>query len=317
MRIDHCLILAAGFGTRMGAVGQKLPKVMWPVFEKSLLELQVAYAKSLGIPKIFINLHYMGEEIVEAVKGKSIFEDVEFLWEKPEILDIGGGIHNLASKVNYKGKLLVLNADQFFYIKKDELLKILEPYKSEACALFSYWVDPKLGYNAIELTPDRVMKGIVKNKDLPSLDHPVETYTGISLVDLSKLKRSTGPSGFFDSVANFKDVKVPVILLKNIDYWDFGTVKRYWETCFRILSTYKVQSTHPFLRFLVEQRALKTWKINLQQDSYFAKNHMTINLGENESTGDLKHAIVLDNTARPQASEKSMIWWKDISEEVK
>jgi NDP-sugar pyrophosphorylase family protein len=316
MRIDHCLILAAGFGTRMGAIGQKLPKVLWPVFEKSLLELQVAYAKSLGIPKIFVNLHYMGEEIFEAIKGKSIFEDVEFLWEKPEILDIGGGIQNLAAKVNYKGKLLVLNADQFFYIKKDDLFKILEPYKAEACTLFSYFVDPKLGYNALEITPERMMSGIVKNKDLQTTDL-IETYTGISFVDLSKLKKISGASPFFESVANFKDIKIPVILLKNVDYWDFGTVKRYWETCFRILSLYKVQSTHPFLRFLVQERALKTWKINLQQDSYNAKSHRTINLAEAELGPEIKQAIVLDGTAKPQASERSMLWWKDLSEEVK
>jgi len=41
MQIDYCLILAAGFGTRMGKIGKKLPKVHGPDFEKSLLELQV------------------------------------------------------------------------------------------------------------------------------------------------------------------------------------------------------------------------------------------------------------------------------------
>ena len=80
MQIDYCLILAAGFGTRMGAIGQKLPKVLWPVFERSLLELQVGYARSLGIQKIYINLHYMGEEIDIFCKDKLTFEGVEFLW---------------------------------------------------------------------------------------------------------------------------------------------------------------------------------------------------------------------------------------------
>jgi mannose-1-phosphate guanylyltransferase len=124
MQIDHCLILAAGFGTRMGQIGQKLPKVLWPVFEKSLLELQVAYARYLGAKKIYINLHFMGKEIEDFCRTKSSFDDVVFLWEKPEILDIGGAIHHLAAlpDVSYKGKLLVLNADQFFYISKDELL---------------------------------------------------------------------------------------------------------------------------------------------------------------------------------------------------
>jgi NDP-sugar pyrophosphorylase family protein len=109
--------MSAGFGTRMGSIGKKLPKVLWPVFEKSIIELQVAYARSLGIDNIYINLHHMGEQIEEFCKSKASFEGVKFLWEKPEILDIGGAIHNLASQpeVKYKGKLLVLNADQFFF----------------------------------------------------------------------------------------------------------------------------------------------------------------------------------------------------------
>ena len=91
MQIDYCLILSAGFGTRMGEIGKSLPKVLWPVFEKSLLELQVEYVKTLGIPKIFINLHHQKELILESVRNKAVFDEVIFLTEE-EILDIGGGI---------------------------------------------------------------------------------------------------------------------------------------------------------------------------------------------------------------------------------
>ena len=74
MQIDYCLILAAGFGTRMGEIGKSLPKVLWPIFERSLLELQVEYAKSLGIQKIFINLHHQKDIILDYVQNKSVFE---------------------------------------------------------------------------------------------------------------------------------------------------------------------------------------------------------------------------------------------------
>ncbi|WP_408098273.1 NDP-sugar synthase [Peredibacter sp. HCB2-198] len=315
MRIDHCLILAAGFGTRMGAIGQKLPKVLWPVFEKSLLELQVAYARSLGIEKIYINLHYMGEEIEAFCKGKSAFEGVTFLWEKPEILDIGGAIHNLASKVNYRGKLLVLNADQFFYLSKDHLFKILEPYQKHAGVLFSYWVNSSLGYNALEIDANRLVKKIVKNKDLAP-NSRVETYTGISYIDLAQLTKTPGVSPFFESVCPFEKKDIPAILLDGVDYWDFGTVKRYWETSFNILQTYRVKSTHPFLRFLVQERALKTWKIDLQQISYHAKSANVINLNADAEARDLGPSIILagQNVTKKNAP---MVWWNDLNEEVK
>ncbi len=317
MQIDYCLILAAGFGTRMGNIGQKLPKVLWPVFEKPLLELQVAYARSLGIKRIFINLHYMGEEIEAFCKSKEAFEGVEFLWEKPEILDIGGGIHNLASQpsVKYKGKLLVLNADQFFYLSKDDLFRYLGPYAKSPAALFSYWVNTSLGYNALEMNADRSIKAIIKNKDLPP-DTKVETYTGISYVDLAQLEKIPGKSAFFDSVCPFDKKSIPAILLENVDYWDFGTTKRYWETSFHILKTYREHSNHPFLRFLVNQRALKTWKIDLQNISYHAKFPQVVNLGPEVVVTELGPSIILNKTDAKIGQDRR-IWWNDLSDEIK
>lgn len=317
MQIDHCLILAAGFGTRMGVIGQKLPKVLWPVFEKSLLELQVAYARSLGAKKIYINLHYMGEEIEKFCKTKSAFEDVIFLWEKPEILDIGGAIHNLASlpDVKYKGKLLVLNADQFFYIRKEELEKFLKPFAKAPAVLFSYWVNTSLGYNALDINEKREIKSITKNKDLAP-NTKVETYTGISYVDLAQLAPVKGVSAFFDSVCPFKEKPIPAILLEKIDYWDFGTLKRYWETSFRILETYSSNSNHPFLRFLVGERAMKTWKIDLLKYSYNAKTPRVINLTEDVLTQDINPSIIL-NQASVKKTAGNVVWWNDLQEEVK
>jgi NDP-sugar pyrophosphorylase family protein len=317
MQIDHCLIMAAGFGTRMGQIGQKLPKVLWPVFEKSLLELQVAYARSLGAKKIYINLHYMGEEIENFCKGKSAFEDVIFLWEKPEILDIGGAVHNLASlpDVKYRGKLLVLNADQFFYLKKEELEKFLAPFAKSPGVLFSYLVKTNLGYNALEINEKREVKNITKNKDLPA-DSIRETYTGISYIDLAQLTPVKGASSFFDSVCPFNTKTISAILLKDVDYWDFGTVNRYWETSFRILETYSKNSNHPFLRFLVNEKAMKTWKIDLLKFSYNAKAPRVINLVADAYTADSNPAIIL--TPSPvKKMTGNMIWWNNLNEEVK
>jgi NDP-sugar pyrophosphorylase family protein len=317
MQINHCLILAAGFGTRMGVIGQKLPKVLWPVFERSLLELQVAYAKSLGIQNIYINLHHSADQISEFCKTKSVFEDVKFLKETPDILDIGGAIHNLASQpeVKYKGKLLVLNADQFFYMRKEELERVLAPYEKKSSVLFTYWVNSSLGYNALNIDSNRRITGITKNKDLAP-NQTVETYTGISYIDLSKLKKQEGISSFFESVCDLKNDDVPAVLLENVDYWDFGTVERYWETSFRLLKTYRERSTHPFLRFLVTERALKTWKIDLQNISYHAKAPGVINLNADEEIKDLGPTIILSGKSVSKKESRS-VWWNDLVEELK
>ena len=117
MPIDHALILAAGFGTRMGEIGKILPKVVWPLFEQSILEVQLRYAKKIGCKNIFINLHHQSDQIYRLYSKHPLFKDVNWLFEEP-ILDIGGAIHNLARQntVGYKGNLLVLNSDLLTWI---------------------------------------------------------------------------------------------------------------------------------------------------------------------------------------------------------
>lgn len=316
MQIDHCLILAAGFGTRMGTIGKKLPKVLWPVFEKSLLELQVRYARSLGAQKITINLHHMADEIEAFCMKNSAFEGVRFLRESPEILDIGGAIHNLAAQkdVNYSGKLLVLNADQFFYLRPEDFHRLTAAFESHPAVIFSYWVNSSLGYNALSCDGNRRLTGIVKNQDLPQ-NSSIETYTGNALVDLGKLKPVKGVSKFFESVCNFADREVATILLENVDYWDFGTLPRYWETMNRILSVYRNQSTHPFLRFLVNERALKTWKIDLQNLSYHSRSPGVINLSLGDAPPVTGPAMVIGETW-PQTVSPQSVYWNELSEKV-
>lgn len=315
MQINNCLILAAGFGTRMGNIGKVLPKVLWPIFEKSLLELQVGYAKSLGIKNIYINLHHMGEDIERFCKAKSSFENVKFLWERPDILDIGGAVHNLASRpdINYRGNLLILNADQFFYLNKDDFFEEIKSHTSKESILFTYVVNSNSGYNALKVKADRQVGGIIKNQEL-GRDQQIETYTGISIINLENLSKANGASKFFESVCPLDSGKVKANCLKNVDYWDFGTVPRYWESMFKILKTYKNNSVHPFLRFLVDQRALKSWKINLQDDSYYSRAKSVINLSDKEFKEESCAQIIL--SGEPVKNNNGpRLWWNGVFDE--
>ncbi len=313
MQIDYCLILAAGFGTRMGKIGEKLPKVLWPVFEKPLLELQVRYARSLGAKKIYINLHHQASLILETCKNLSAFEDVEFLVEEPQILDIGGGVHNLSRKVGGKGRLLVLNADQFFYLKPEEFSHLIKGREKDPCILFTNEVNSSDGYNALEINASGALCGITKNPELPR-DQKIETYTGNALINLKSLSPKEGASKFFESVANWDLLPVSRIKLE-VDYWDFGTRGRYWETCFRILERYRVNSNHPFLRFLVQERALKTWKIDLNKLSYHADASRFINLTSEKYTGTVCPAMILAGSS--DKIEAEGISWNSLVDATK
>lgn len=241
---DYVLILAAGKGTRMGNIGQVLPKVLWPIFNRSLLELQVLYAKSLGLNKIFINTHFHEKQILQHVQSTPAFKDVEILSEE-NILDVGGAIHNLARKVSYQGTLLVVNADQFFMLDQ-RINRACEKLKEVDCVLFTTPVETKYGYNTLE-----VEKGLLK-KIIDKSEHTEnsiqQTYTGVSLIKLSSLMPTNGSSKFFETVANYSKVKVACFEREDEEYWDFGTLRRYLDSAKKLIR--EIHSESNFTSFI-------------------------------------------------------------------
>lgn len=224
MIVDNVLILAAGKGTRMGEIGKVLPKVIWPIFNKSILELEVEYAKTFNPKKIFINVYNYKEKVIKHIESKKTFRDVEILEEKEE-LDIGGAIHNLARRIDYKGNLLILNSDQFIILSEKKKIEFYNSYLSNDVTLLVYNVDPNDGYSGLNIVDGKVRSIINKESACKKIE--LITYTGMSLVNLEKITPTQGKSSFFSSVANLDKYKVGAVHIKDSQYWDFGTKKRF------------------------------------------------------------------------------------------
>lgn len=289
----RCLVLAAGFGTRMGSIGRRLPKVLWPVFEMSLLELQVRFARKLGCEEVFINLHHQAEEIRRRTQDNPTFKDVRWLLEQPEILDIGGGIHNLASlpDVNYQGELLVLNSDQFFWFTSTELEQWKQAAGDYDALLLTLAVNSSQGYNQVKTNEHGRFMGVVPNAQLPR-DLAMETYSGNSLIRLDRLDRHRGPSAFFVSVAPFEK-NIQTAQLKKGHYWDFGTSLRYYKSMNEILNVLRTGEKDDFVSFLQSENAFLKTKFRLPQNSYGCDVPNLIHLGRGVPAADHPAGIVL------------------------
>lgn len=89
------MILAAGLGTRLKPLTDKLPKALVKVKDKTLLELTIENLKSFGINEIIINVHHFADLIIDYLKQKNYFDiKIEISDERDELLDTGGGIKN-------------------------------------------------------------------------------------------------------------------------------------------------------------------------------------------------------------------------------
>ena len=105
----NVLILAAGLGTRLRPLTSEIPKPLVRVFDKSILEIQMERAKSLGDVRLHANAHYLADQIVS--EGKRLgFEKV---WvETPEILGTAGPLRRIYA-AGYRGGLLIMNGDAY------------------------------------------------------------------------------------------------------------------------------------------------------------------------------------------------------------
>lgn len=246
MQIDHALILSAGLGTRMGAIGKKLPKALWPVFYKSLLELQVDYCHDLGIDSIFINTHFLSEEIENYLKTDPKFSKVIALHEDP-LLDSGGAIHNMASRgdVHYSGNLLLLNADQFLFFDIKYFAEAISGLENSRASLFGITVDKSEKYNKTILVDDR-LTNIIKNDNTENY----VTYSGLGILKLDGLEPVAGITKFWDTVANFNKERIQFVVPNKFEYWDFGTAEIYFESIKQIYENKKNSNSGMLMNFL-------------------------------------------------------------------
>jgi NDP-sugar pyrophosphorylase family protein len=286
MKIDSCLILSAGLGTRMGPIGKILPKPLWPLFEKKILELQINFVLSLGIEKIYVNGHHCHAQLKEFIDlyNQKSAKKIVYLYEST-LLGSGGGVHNVANLENYKGALLYLAVDQFNFFDRSYFDLAKNLISSHGAVLFGLDVDKSDIYNRL-IIENNLMKGI----EGPHSSSQV-TFSGMGLINLEKLRAHPGVSSFFDTVANFNEQPIYIITPKNSDYWDFGTSENYLRSCFRLLE----EKEGRFLEFCKKEGVFAPRQIHQSSNSYgpFGSKNL-INLSKKRvENPEEKKAIVL------------------------
>jgi len=106
------MILAAGYGKRLGELTQATPKCLIPAGHKTMLEYVVDNLKSAGVDEIIINLHYLGDQIRKFVEIRNGFDIPVHFSDELTILGTGGG-------VKYAKKLL--GTDEPFFLHNGDI----------------------------------------------------------------------------------------------------------------------------------------------------------------------------------------------------
>lgn len=102
------MVMAAGFGTRMGALTADTPKPLLEVAGRALIDHALDHCAAAGVARAVVNLHYRGE-MIRAHLARRAAPEIVFSPEDP-ILETGGGLVRAAPLLG-DAPFYVMNAD--------------------------------------------------------------------------------------------------------------------------------------------------------------------------------------------------------------
>lgn len=118
------MILAAGLGTRMRPLTDRMPKPMVPVGGKPMIDYALDSLHIAGVQRVVVNVHHMADRVTghlaHRLTPETIISD-----ETDGLLDSGGGIVKALPLLG-NAPFLILNADTFWLEPEDAGLTNLQ-----------------------------------------------------------------------------------------------------------------------------------------------------------------------------------------------
>ena len=223
------LILAAGFGTRLKPLTNELPKPLFPVLNRPILEHTLQFLSSQGIKEIAINLHHQPEKIIDYFGDGKDFGVSLYYSKEEKILGTAGGIKKLQSYFQDE-TFMVINSDVFADIDLNDVLKFHKDKKSKLTLVVRQ--DSNIAkYKSIQ----RVEEGRIVHflgKGIKNSDPVTQVmFTGIQIMEpdiFSRIPEDKFCGTTEDVFPGMIQDELPVYGFLHDGYWiDMGTRETY------------------------------------------------------------------------------------------
>ena len=234
MADPRAMILAAGFGTRLGDLTQHRPKPMLPICGAPLVRWAVLWLRAQGVREIVINLHHLGQQIADELgDGNDLDCAIDYSHEEGKILGTGGGLRQAKALLD-DGRdtpIVVVNGKILVDLALGPVLEAHRARKAEATMVLrpdaeGIWggklaADPETGTLATFL-------GRTREGAKPG---PEVMFTGIHVIQPSFIDR-VPPEGEQCIVRTayrqlFDDPRGIDVHLHEGYWWEHSTVERY------------------------------------------------------------------------------------------
>ena len=213
------LILAAGFGTRLLPYTQKIPKPLFTLMSKPILDHAIKKLVDIGCEQILINTHHLHNQIKTFIEQKAYNADIQTIHE-PVILDTGGAIANVAAFLQDR-PFFVINCD---IISSVDLKKVYEFHKKSNNLATLVLHDYEL-FNKVKIDA----KGYIRNFDSAN----GLAFTGIHVLS-PEIYHYFPDKKIFSIIEVYKSLctkkQVKAFVKKDIFWSDIGTKQSYSMT---------------------------------------------------------------------------------------
>jgi NDP-sugar pyrophosphorylase family protein len=177
------MVLAAGLGTRLLPLTERLPKALIPVAGRPMIEYSLLLLRYYGIRDVIINLHHLGAQIESYLgDGKGLGLQITYS-EEAELLDTGGGLLK-AKPFLQDGTFIVINTDVLIDLSLSTLVAFHEAKRAAATLVLR--PDPLADqYGSMEIDADGRIHRFLRTQISRPDSHPTTKlmFTGVQVLE--------------------------------------------------------------------------------------------------------------------------------------
>jgi len=192
----RAMIFAAGLGTRLRPLTEKLPKCLIQVGGRPMIDYVLLLLERYGIGEIIVNIHHLGPQVEAYLRDGQRF-GVEISYSRETILlDTGGGL--LGAKEFLAGEtFVVINSDVLIDLRLDQVIAAHQ--EQGAAATLVLRRDPMAdAYGAIETDQRGRIERFLTHERPGRAAGPLEKYmfTGVHVIEPGIFEYMAGDSAF-------------------------------------------------------------------------------------------------------------------------
>ncbi len=112
MKIENAMVLAAGLGTRMRPITDKIPKPLVKIGGKPMIDYSLDSLRKAGVKRAVVNVHHHADQMVSHLAGR-VKPEIIISDERQALMNSGGGLAKGLKQLP-RSAVFVMNADLFW-----------------------------------------------------------------------------------------------------------------------------------------------------------------------------------------------------------